>query len=138
MCINKLNAWSPRILSVLRIMTALLFMQHGAAKLFQFPHVPMFDGLQLASLMGAAGVLEFFGGALLVLGLFTRLVAFLLSGQMAIAYFMMHAPNGFFPLFNQGEGAILFCFIFLYLVFAGGGAWSVDNCLCKNKQTMID
>lgn len=129
---NTLNAWSPRILSILRIMSALLFVQHGTAKLFQFPHVPMFDGLQIASLMGVAGILELVGGSLLVLGLFTRPVAFLLSGQMAVAYFMMHAPHGFFPLLNQGEGAILFCFIFLYFVFAGGGVWSLDHC-CQKK-----
>lgn len=122
-----LNIWSPRILSILRIMSALLFVQHGTAKLFQFPHVAMFDGLQIASLMGVAGILELVGGSLLALGLLTRPVAFLLSGQMAVAYFMMHAPHGFFPLLNQGEGAILFCFIFLYFVFAGGGAWSLDR-----------
>ena len=133
----KLMLWSPRMLSVLRIMTALLFVQHGSAKLFQFPHVPMFDGLQLASIMGVAGCLEFFGGLLLAFGLFTRPVAFLLSGQMAVAYFMMHAPNGFFPLLNQGEGAILFCFVFLYFVFAGGGVWSLDAYRQRTKLTTI-
>lgn len=118
--------WQPRLLSVLRIMTALLFLQHPTAKFFKFPHVPMFDNLQLFSLIGFAGMLELVGSILLLLGLFTRPVAFILSGEMAFAYFMAHAPNGFFPLLNGGEPAVLFCFIFLYLAAAGGGPWSVD------------
>ena len=119
---------SARALSVLRIVTAFLFLQHGTAKLFGSPHVAMFDGLQLASLMGAAGVLELVGGALLLIGLFTRPVAFVLSGFMAAAYFMAHASQGhvFVPILNQGELAILFCFVFLYVAAAGGGAWSAD------------
>lgn len=119
---------SARALSVLRIVTAFLFLQHGTAKLFGAPHVAMFDGLQLASLMGAAGVLELVGGALLLIGLFTRPVAFVLSGFMAVAYFMAHASQGhvFVPILNQGELAILFCFVFLYVAAAGGGAWSAD------------
>jgi putative oxidoreductase len=125
--------WTPRVLAVLRIVTALCFMQHGTAKLLQFPHVEMFDGLTLASLMGIAGILELVGGALLVVGLLTRPVAFILSGQMAVAYFMMHAPKSFFPLLNGGEGAILFCFIFLYIACAGGGAWTLDARL-RDKQ----
>lgn len=118
--------WAPRLLSVLRIVAALLFLQHGTAKLFGFPHVAMFDGLQLLSLMGLAGVLELVGSVLLALGLFTRPVAFVLSGEMAFAYFMAHAPRGFFPILNGGELAALYCFVFLFLAAAGPGPWSVD------------
>lgn len=121
------TAWSPILLSILRIITALLFIEHGSAKLLGFPHQAMFDGLQLVSLFGLAGILELVGGLMLAFGLFTRPVAFLLSGEMAIAYFMVHAPHSFFPLLNQGEDAILFCFVFLYLAFAGPGAWSLDR-----------
>ncbi|MFC5698430.1 DoxX family protein [Pseudomonas sp. GCM10022186] len=119
--------WSPRLLSVLRIITAFLFLQHGTAKLFGFPHVAFFDELSLFSLIGFAGLLEVVGGLLLLLGLFTRPVAFILSGEMAFAYFIGHAPKGVIPLLNGGEPAILFCFIFLYLAAAGGGAWSLDR-----------
>ena len=122
-----LHEWQPRALAVLRVVTAYLFIQHGTAKLFGIPHQAMFDGLQLFSLMGLAGVLEVGGGVLLALGLFTRPTAFVLSGFMAVAYFMAHAPQGFFPIVNQGELAVLFSFVFLYLVFAGAGAWSLDN-----------
>lgn len=120
-------AWAPRLLSVLRIVAALLFLQHGTAKLFQFPHVAMFDGLQLLSLMGVAGLLELVGGLLLAGGLFTRPVALLLSGEMAFAYFMAHAPRGFFPILNGGELAALYCFVFLFLAAAGPGPWSMDE-----------
>ena len=123
---SALSRWSPQLLSLLRIMAGLLFLEHGTAKLLGFPHVDMFDNLQLLSLMGVAGILELVGGALVAIGLFTRPVAFLLSGEMAAAYFMAHAPQNFFPLLNQGEGAILYCFIFLYLAAAGAGPWSVD------------
>lgn len=119
--------WAPRLLSVLRVMAALLFLQHGTAKLFGFPHVAMFDGLRLLSLMGAAGVLELAGGVLLALGLFTRPVAFLLSGEMAFAYFIAHAPRGFFPILNGGELAALYCFVFLFIAAAGPGPWSLDH-----------
>ena len=118
--------FSPYLLSVLRIMTALLLLQHPTAKFFKFPHVAMFDNLQLFSLSGIAGMIELVGGILLLLGLFTRPVAFILSGELAFAYFIGHAPRGFFPLTNGGEPAVLFCFIFLYLAAAGGGAWSID------------
>lgn len=120
------SAWSPRLLSLLRMVAALLFMQHGGQKLFGFPAAhPAEPGL--FSMMGLAGMLEFFGGMLILLGLFTRPVAFLLAGQMAVAYFMAHATQGFWPLLNHGELAILYCFVFLYLVPAGGGAWSLDR-----------
>ncbi|OLE54906.1 MAG: DoxX family protein [Acidobacteria bacterium 13_1_20CM_3_53_8] len=119
--------WSPRLLSILRIVTALLFMEHGAQKLFGFP-APMQGGAPpLMSMFGVSGILEFFGGLLILLGLFTRPVALILAGEMAVAYFMVHAPGGLWPLLNRGELAVLYCFIFLYLVFAGAGEWSVDR-----------
>ena len=121
-----LSRWSPQLLSVLRIIAGLLFFAHGTAKLLGFPQVEMFAGLQLFSLMGLAGVLELVGGALLVIGLFSRLTAFILAGEMAVAYFMEHAPQSFHPMINQGEAAILFCFIFLYIAAAGPGPWSAD------------
>jgi putative oxidoreductase len=124
--------WTPRILAILRIIIGFLFLQHGTAKLFGAPHVAMFDGLQLVSLLGLAGILEFVGGLLIVVGLFTRQTAFILSGQMAVAYFMAHAPNGFLPILNQGELAVLYCFVFLYFSFAGAGAYSIDA--MRNKS----
>jgi putative oxidoreductase len=120
------QTWSPRLLALLRIATALLFLQHATAKLFGFPHVDGFDNLQLASLLGVAGLIEFVGGLFVLTGLFTRVAAFILSGQMAVAYFLAHAPQGFFPLLNMGELAALYSFVFLYLAIAGGGAWSLD------------
>src|SRR5258708_29955331 len=119
--------WSPRMLSVLRIVTALLFMTHGTAKLFQMPHQAMFDNLQLMSLMGLQGVLEAGGGLLLLIGLFSRPVAFVLSGNMAVAYFMAHFPKGWLPLLNGGDLAALFCFLFLYLWVAGPGSLSIHS-----------
>ena len=124
--------WSPRIQGILRIVTGFLFLQHGTAKLFGAPHVAMFDGLQLMSLMGLAGVLELAGGVLILLGLFTRPVAFILSGMMAVAYFMAHAPNGLLPILNQGELAVVYSFVFLYFSVAGAGAYSVDAAIRKN------
>lgn len=122
---SRLAGFAPYFLAVLRIITALLFIAHGTGKLLGFPAL----GFQppLFSLFGLAGVIEIVGGILLILGLFTRPVAFILSGEMAVAYFMAHAPQNFHPILNQGESAILFCFIFLYLVFAGPGAWSLDR-----------
>jgi putative oxidoreductase len=121
------NQWSPRLLSVLRAVAALLFMQHGAQKFFAFPAPSQMGQPPLLSLLGLAGVLELFGGLLLLIGLFTRPVAFVLSGFMAVAYFMAHAPQGFWPLLNKGELAALYSFVFLYLAAAGGGEWSVDR-----------
>jgi putative oxidoreductase len=119
---------TSRALSVLRIVSAYLLIQHGSAKLLGFPHVPYFDGLQVMSLIGFAGILELFGGALLLVGLFTRPVAFVLSGLLAFAYFIGHASKGFVlaPMLNNGESAVLFCFVFLFLAAAGGGAWGID------------
>jgi putative oxidoreductase len=113
-------------LSIFRIMTGLLLFQYGVAKLFKYPPVPMFAKVELMSLYGAAGTIELIFGALLIAGLFTRLAAFILSGEMAFAYFLGHFPKGFLPLVNGGNAAILFCFACLYLAFAGGGPWSVD------------
>jgi len=123
---STLNAWTPRVLSILRIMTGLLFLQYGLAKLFKWPPVPMFEKVEWFSLIGAAGTFELVGGILIILGLFTRPVAFILCGEMAFAYFMGHAPHGFLPILNGGNLAILFCFVYLYLAFAGGGSWSLD------------
>ena len=119
--------WTPRLLSVLRIVVAALFMQHGMAKLFHVPHVASFDNVQLMSLIGLAGVLEIGGGLLLLIGLFTRPVAFVLSGEMAFAYFMAHAAHDPLPILNGGELAVVYCFLFLYFSAAGGGAWSIDT-----------
>src|SRR3954470_10357458 len=118
--------FAPYLLSVLRIMTGLLFLQHPFAKFFKIPHVAAFDNLQLFSLTGVAGMIELLGSTLLIVGLFTRPVAFILSGEMAVAYFMAHAPRDFFPVINGGELAALYCFVFLYLSAAGPGPWSLD------------
>lgn len=126
--------WTPYVLGILRIVVGFLFLQHGSAKLLGMPHIAMFDGLQLMSLMGLAGILELVGGGLILIGLFTRPVAFILSGQMAVAYFMAHAPNGFLPILNQGELAALYSFIFLYFAFAGAGKLSVDSVYCKKSN----
>jgi putative oxidoreductase len=122
------RSWAPNLLSVLRIVAAFLFMQFGSAKLLAIPAAVMPGGgtAPLMSLPGFAGSLELVGGALLLLGLFTRPVAFLLSGEMAFAYFMGHAPQGFWPVLNQGSPAILFCFIWLCISSAGPGPWSLD------------
>ena len=128
--------WSPRILSVLRIIIGFLLVWHGSQKLFGFPPTgqPSSDG-SIPPLMLAAGILEFFGGGVLfLLGLFTRPVAFILCGLMAVAYFMAHAPGGFLPLVNKGELAVIYCFVFLYFVFAGGGAWSLDRLIFKSRK----
>jgi putative oxidoreductase len=119
-------SWSPRMLSVLRIMTGLLFLEHGTQKLLGFPPSAN-PGPALFSLFGLQGIIELVGGVLMAIGLFTRPVAFILAGDMAVAYFYAHSPRGFFPLPNGGQLAILFCFVFLYLFVAGGGAWSVDQ-----------
>jgi putative oxidoreductase len=121
---NRLDAWAPSFLSILRIMAALLYLEHGASKLLGFP--PIGFSPPLFSLLGLAGTIEIIGGGLLVLGLFARPAALVVSGELAFAYFLGHAPHGFFPLLSHGEPAILLCFIFLYVVVAGPGPWSVD------------
>ncbi len=121
-------SWAGPLQAALRIMTGLLFVQHGTAKLLKFPVTDMFkDGVQLFSLMGVAGVLELVGGIFIIVGFQTRITAFVLAGFMAVAYFMAHAPSGLFPILNFGELAIMFCFVFLYLAAAGAGPYSVDN-----------
>jgi putative oxidoreductase len=129
--VRFLDTMRPRILSIVRIVVALLFMQHGGQKLFGFP-APQRYAFELFSLSGVAGVLELFGGFLLLIGLATRPIAFLLSGLMAFAYFIAHAHKGFWPILNGGELAVLYCFMFLYLFVAGGGEWSVDS-FCSGK-----
>jgi len=119
-----LEALAPRVLSILRVVVALLFLQSALVKLFNFPVAPDFE---MTPLYYAAGVLELIGSPLLLVGLFTRIVAFLLSGEMAIAYFKDHAPISFYPYVNDGSLAVLYCFVFLYLVVAGGGPWSIDR-----------
>lgn len=122
-----LSPFSSHLLSVLRIVTALLFVEHGCSKLFGYPPSGMPGHFEPFTLMGFSGILEFVGGILLFIGLFTRLTAFILSGEMAFAYFMVHAPKDFFPMVNKGEIAVLYCFVFLYLAAAGGGPWSIDS-----------
>ena len=122
-----LKSWSPCLLSVLRMVSALLFVEHGSSKLLDFPHDAMAHSVTLHSLAGLSGMLELVGGLLLLVGLFTRFTAFILSGEMAVAYFMAHAPHGLYPLLNKGELAVLYCFVFLFLVFAGPGPLSLDR-----------
>jgi len=120
--------WTPRAQALLRIVTAYLYLTHGTSKLLGMPHVANFDNLRLFSLMGFAGILELVGGVLLLIGLFTRPVAFVLCGEMAFAYFMAHGSQGYVlvPMLNRGELAVLYCFVFLFFAAAGAGAWSVD------------
>jgi putative oxidoreductase len=123
------TVWAPRalgVLSILRIFTGLDLLQHGTGKILGFPVVPMFANVQINSLAGVGGLIELIGGVLFTIGLFTRPVAFILSGFTAAAYFIAHAGRGFYPVLNGGELAALFCFVFLYFAVAGGGAWSVD------------
>ena len=124
---DNVLVWQPRVLSLLRIMAGLLFMEHGLSKLFNFPHGTLHPTFATQPLLFVAGILESFGGALVAIGLLTRPVAFLLSGEMAIGYFLFHAPKSFFPLQNGGDAAVLYCFVFFYLFVAGGGAWGLDR-----------
>ena len=134
-------SWEPRMLSIMRLMTGLLFLQHGLNKFFNFPPVQNPRAFDLWTLSpGLQGIIEVVGGLLIVFGLFTRPVAFVLAGDMAVAYFMVHAPRGFFPLQNGGNGgelAILYCFVFLYLWLAGGGAWSLDRLWTRGSSAPI-
>src|SRR5205085_1336362 len=146
-----LAQWSPRVLSILRIVVAFLFIQYGTQKLFGYPPQPpppqpppqaaqQAGQQQQAAQQGlptyvlVAGALEVFGGLFILLGLLTRPIAIILSGEMAVAYFYQHAPGSFWPLINRGIPAVLFCFVFLYLVFAGGGTWSLDSLIRRTKR----
>jgi putative oxidoreductase len=129
------SPWSSRMLSVLRILIGLVFMSFGTMKLFGYPPSPTpMPPIALTSQLGIAGMLEVFGGLAIVLGLLTRPVAFILSGEMAVAYFQAHAPQSIFPTVNNGVPAVLYCFLFLYLAFAGGGAWSVDAAIAHRNR----
>jgi putative oxidoreductase len=130
---TSLHRLAPYVLSILRIIAALLFMEHGLGKFFGFPMATMAPPAPFA-LEWFAGIIELGGGILLTLGLFTRVAAFIMSGEMAIAYFLFHAPNSFYPYVNKGEAAVLYCFFFLYLVFAGGGPWSLDALLWRKRS----
>jgi putative oxidoreductase len=121
-----LEKWQPQLLSVLRIVSGLLFLEHGTSKLLHFPHVAMFDG-KLPPIIMAAGAIELVAGALITIGLFTRYAAFIASGEMAVAYFMFHMKSGFYPAINGGGEAILYCFVFLYIAAAGPGPLSIDR-----------
>lgn len=126
--------WAPRVLSIVRIVAALIFFEHGTQKLLGFPpSAPPRPAPEMLSLSWFAGALELVGGPLLLLGLFTRPVAFILSGEMAFAYWIAHYPRNFYPILNGGDASILYCFLFLYLAFAGGGAWSVDQMLREKR-----
>jgi putative oxidoreductase len=131
---NFLATWSPRVLSILRIIVGLLFLEHGTSKYLSLPVSPS-TGVAPISLSGINGMIELVGGVLIVLGLFTRPVAFILAGDMAVAYFIAHSPRGFFPLLNAGELAIIYCFVFLYLAVAGGGVWSLDHLRTGNETS---
>lgn len=131
------SAWTPRLLSVLRIITGFLFVAHGTQKLFNSPASEQNAAVPLGSFMGFTGALEFGGGLLILFGLFTRPAAFILSGMMAVAYFMAHAPGGFLPIVNKGELAVLYCFVFLFLAVAGGGELSLDNLLRRGGRQQI-
>ncbi|HTZ66742.1 MAG TPA: DoxX family protein [Roseiarcus sp.] len=125
----RMETWRPYVLSILRIVVALLFLEHGLSKFFGFP-VP---GPPLSGLLILAALLETVGSLFLLVGAYTRIVAFILSGEMAFAYFMAHAPRSFFPLANGGDAAILYCFVFFYFAFAGGGPWSVDRAMLNQS-----
>jgi putative oxidoreductase len=126
---TQLTRFSPHALAALRIMAGLLFLAHGTVKLFGFPEVEGMGRVELLSLSGAGGVIELVAGALIALGLFTRAAAFIASGEMAVAYFLFHVPQSFYPIVNGGDAAILYCFLFLYLFFAGPGSFSLDAAL---------
>lgn len=125
-----LSRWEPQLLAVLRIVVGLLFLEHALSKFFAFP-VP-FPVHPLPPMLIAAGIIELTAGVLVTIGLFTRIAAFIASGEMAVAYFIGHFPKGFWPIQNMGEGAILFCFVFLYIAAAGPGAWSIDGARLRN------
>ena len=125
----SLDRGRPYVLSIVRIVVALLFLQHGLQKYFSFPSA----GPQMRPILYVQGVIEIVGGILLLLGVYTRVVAFILAGDMAVAYFMAHFPRSFFPAVNGGDAAVLYCFVFLYIIFAGGGPWSLDRAVLRQE-----
>lgn len=127
------TVWAPRLLSILRIVVGFLYIAHGTQKFFGLPGAGGAPPIDLMTLRGASAILETLGGALILVGLFTRPVAFILSGHMAFAYFIAHAPQGFWPILNKGELAVVFCFVFLYMAAAGGGPWGLDAALRRNR-----
>jgi len=131
-----LARWQPQLLALLRIVTGLLFIEHATVKFWAFP--APFPMLPLTPMLTAAAVIELIAGLLITIGVFTRLAAFIASGEMAIGYFMMHAPQGFWPVVIKGEAAILFCFVFLYLAAAGPGAWSLHGALFRSRMSSIE
>src|SRR6516225_3044482 len=133
---SQLDTWSPRVLAAVRIITALLFIEHGLMKLVAFPAAVPGLPSPLPTILVVAALIEIVGGALIAVGLFTRIAAFVCSGEMAAAYFMFHAPQSFWPAVNQGDAAILFCFIFLYIAFAGAGAFSLDALLSSSQPKL--
>ena len=127
MTVQQLAKFAPQMLSILRIVSGLIFFEHGLQKYVGFPpYPPGASAPAFMTMSGVGGLIELVGGFLLILGLFTRPVAFILSGEMAVAYWWVHGPRNFFPVLNAGDAAILYCFVFLYMFFAGGGPWSVD------------
>lgn len=133
---HQLEAWSPRVLATVRIITALLFIEHGLMKLIAFPAAVPGLPHPLPGILLAGALIETVGGALVALGLFTRIAALICSGEMAVAYFMFHAPQSFWPAVNQGDAAILYCFTFFYFVFAGAPAWSLDAVLSRPRPKL--
>jgi putative oxidoreductase len=131
------SSWTPVMLSLLRIMSALLLLQHGMSKILKFPYNPSYDNIKIFSLVWFAGMLELVFGSLLTLGLFTRVAAFVLSGEMAFAYFMGHFPRNFIPLLNNGNLAVMYCFVFFYLAFAGPGPWSIDAMRARGREPQL-
>lgn len=132
------SPWPSRMLVILRVIPGLIFFSAGAMKIFGYPPMPPGSPpIPLMSQMGIGGMMEVTGGLLIVLGLFTRPVAFLLAGEMAVAYFQFHAPQGFFPTTNNGQPAVLYCFIFLYLVFSGAGEWSLDAMIARSRGERV-
>lgn len=132
---DAVERYAPYVLSLLRIVAALLFFEHGASRLFGWPS-PL-PAPAWFSMYWFAGAIELVGGALLVAGLFTRPAAFIMSGEMAFAYFISHAPTGFFPILNRGDAAILYCFVFLYITFAGAGPWSIDALMASKAEAPV-
>jgi len=127
--------WTSSLLSLLRVVVGFLFVVHGTQKLFSFPAPAPGGPFDLTTMLGAAGLIEVIGGALIIAGLFTRAAAFALAGEMAVAYFQMHAPKGFWPILNGGELAVLYCFTFLFMVAAGGGRWSLDALIGRSRAS---